>query len=265
MPTGERKVLVDAFRKAPHVTRVEYAQDMVDFAARNLQPMEAELLALDFKRTPAYDRYFAKRTSQERVFVYMDNTSLKPIQETRAAILKACRGHCQLLGDLENHAAFSSKVISTLLESFFLSLVLVAIILVSLGWASGVGQPVKLVFSSMWGPVVLLGSVPLLLGGVNFVTCVFAAMLVGLAGDNAIQFLFAAQNNSLESGMDERMDGSLQLTVIFVCSSLVFLGSTFQQPKILGILFALGYLVLFVGDCWVLRGLQGPQSRKETP
>ena len=91
----------------------------------------------------------------------------------------------------------------------------------------------------------------------NFVTCVFAAVLVGLAGDSGIQFLFASRHGSIDEGMRCKGVGSVQMAFLAATASLAYLKSDFAQPRILGLLFASGFLCMLIGDLWLLRGFLG--------
>jgi hypothetical protein len=90
---------------------------------------------------------------------------------------------------------------------------------------------------------------------VNFLTCIFASTLVGLTGDNAIQFLLSSGNESLLSGMSQRGKASIVCGSIMAVSSLVFLGSYFVPPRIFGALLSAGFLMSMVGDFWLLKAL----------
>jgi hypothetical protein len=140
---------------------------------------------------------------------------------------------------------------------------------------------------------------------VNLVTSIFVAVLVGLTGDNAIQFVFAARagrkrqqagasdlsgqgrsgpcselektaataptRQELVAGVEERSLPATQLLALLSLASLTFLGMSLLSLRVLGALFSAGFAMTLVGDLWFLRGLlgvlRGPenQSRKASP
>ena len=94
---------------------------------------------------------------------------------------------------------------------------------------------------------------------VNFLTCIFASVLVGLTGDNAIQFLFGSKRSALEVGVLKRGSASILTSVLMAGASFVFLGSYFDPPKKFGVLLAGGLLASLLGDLWILKGLKQKQ------
>ena len=93
----------------------------------------------------------------------------------------------------------------------------------------------------------------------NFLTCVFASVLVGLAGDNALQYLCAEDVGGrrllLAEGAARRGGASIQVAVVMSLCALVFLGSAFVASRRLGLLLGLGLMASLVGDLWILRSL----------
>ena len=112
-----------------------------------------------------------------------------------------------------------------------------------------------MIISSFWGPAVLLCMIYLLDISINFVTCIIASTLVGLTGDNAIQFLFASNSDNLSDGILERGASSFYCSITMALCSLVFLGSYFDAPKTLGLMLAAGFILSYLGDVWLLKGL----------
>ena len=88
---------------------------------------------------------------------------------------------------------------------------------------------------------------------VSLMTSLFAATIVGLTGDNAIQFLFATKNGDLQQGAKERGEASVLLSLLLAFGSLVFLAETVKPMQILGVLFFTGFLMNLAGDLWLLK------------
>ena len=166
-------------------------------------------------------------------------------------------GHnpCALVGDLVANATFSAAVIPTLLESLWLSLILVAALLVALCVSLGArAQTFAIVASALWGPLVLIGLFAVFGVWMNFVTCTFAAVLVGLAGDNAIQFLYSAKKTRepLLNAVHKRGVAAQEISVLMLAMASVFFLSDFYASQRLGFFFVLGFAMNLVGDVWLL-------------
>lgn len=246
-----------ALKRIPNVRHLESSWFVINDVVAGIdqldlrQMVQRELSAYDW-----LDRYRDRSGNLERVLLYVKEIDTQSIDQTYQQINKVCQQYqCVLVGELANHARFATQTIATLMESFALSLGLIIIILSLLAWAFKTSNAIAMLFSAVWGPVVLLGMIPLLTGGVNFVSCVFAAVLVGLAGDNCIQFIFSARGQSLQHGINDRGMSALIMTVMMTLASTAYFLSDFQQPRVLGALFCAGYVLLFVGDVWILRGL----------
>jgi uncharacterized protein len=188
--------------------------------------------------------------------LYLKNSSLETIQNLKNLSDKHCgQGQCALVGEMTSFSEFSDKVITTLLDSLTLSAFLVSIVLAFLCFAKSEKNVWPILLSSFWGICIMLILVSALQTRVNFVTCVFLCVLIGLAGDNAIQYLLAPNSRNLEDGIKARSLGSVQITLLASLTALVFLFSAFHPPKILGLLFSVGLIAVLVGDLWILRSL----------
>jgi predicted RND superfamily exporter protein len=209
----------------------------------------------ELESSSSFRRYIGTTENYRRAIFYLPDLSLDAVISFKEAVESICQGRCFTSGDVVAMSQFSVEVIKTLIDSFIVSLVIVAIIIFILATALNSGNQFRLIISSMWGPVVLIGSVPLLMGGINFVTCVFAAVLVGLAGDSAIQFIFATRNGNIAHSVDSNQSAAISVCLTLAICSLSYLTSSFLQPRDLGLLFFGGYIVLLVGDVWLLKNL----------
>ena len=252
---AEHHRLLTEISKIPGVVRLEDPYAILDFADKSVSGSNKSLLRRELAVSDLYRRHFSSSEPLVRASIFTAESDLTSLQPIRKRVAELCRpDRCFLTGDLATYAAFSDDVITTLIGSFLISLVIVAAILFGLARALKVRNIMAVLISAIWGPCVLLGLTPLIFQGVNFVTCLFASVLVGLAGDSAVQFLFASRRGGLAQGVSNKSLGSVQMTLVAFCASLVYLGSDFAQPRILGVLFASGYICLLIGDLWILRG-----------
>lgn len=259
----EKKLQIITFaEKEKSVQKIEHHRQAYDFITSKVtDTLAKDMVKMEFEHSKFAERYLSD-SKDERAILYLKTTNTQKLNELRSAIENLCPQHeCWVGGEIIAFADFSRSLIHTLFDSFFLSLVLVGIIISYLAWASRKHSYFSLIIASFWGPAVILCLIYAFDLSINFVTCIIASTLVGLTGDNAIQFIFAAKDESLEKGIEERGPSSLYCALTMGLCSLVFLGSYFEAPKILGVLLAAGFFFSLIGDVWILNGLT--PSKKE--
>ncbi|HUP56823.1 MAG TPA: hypothetical protein VM598_05175 [Bdellovibrionota bacterium] len=258
---GEKGVreLLARVAQDPNVRKVDDSASVEDFLTRDHSEGDTRMVKWAFHRTDAYRKYVSER-GQIRAAVYLKDSKLSEVGRTIAAIDEVCRGRCHASGESAVLHEFSLRVSRTLVESFIVSVLLVSLILCLLARALGQWPSAwKLVYSSIWSPVVMIGAIAVFQVQVNLITSIFAAVIVGLTGDNAIQYLFASRDRELSEGIHERAGATVQLLLLLSLSSLIFLGASMVPIRTLGILFATGFFVTLAGDLWLLKGLlKGP-------
>ena len=142
-----------------------------------------------------------------------------------------------------------------MIQSFAVSILLVILILGILLWSVGKIKhfwPVTL--SSLMGPLVILFFMALFQIQVTIVTSIFLAIMVGLTGDNAIQFMMTEDEN-IKEAIDSRARASVIVSLVMILCSTLFLFQTLKPMKILGLLFIFGFIINLVGDLFGLKGL----------
>ena len=87
------------------------------------------------------------------------------------------------------------------------------------------------------------------------------SVLVGLTGDNFIQYLFAREGKDLAQGVGRRGVASVQVALLMGLVCLTFLVSSFAPSRTLGLLLALGLVASLVGDLWILCALTARRLR----
>jgi predicted RND superfamily exporter protein len=213
-----------------------------------------KLVKREFALSPIYREFFSKNDLM-RGIVFVKSTQVSDLSPLKQKIEMLCRDiGCFASGDLISYVAFSDNLVDTFTDSLGLSEVLVGLILLFLGRNLRIRNLAAVVLSIVWGPCVSLLLFPLFGITLNFCTSTFATIMVGLAGDNAIHYIYASRSGKLEDGLDECGAGSLRISAIMTISILILMFSSFWQPRILGAVFAAGFALLFIGDLWVLRG-----------
>jgi uncharacterized protein len=173
-----------------------------------------------------------------------------------------CEGRCHLTGEMVAYGDFAAAVPRTLIESMGVSLILVSAVVAYLALALGQFRltPVILL-TAFWGTFLTLDLVAVLGIPLDFLKCVVASVLVGLTGDNAIQYLFASRGKGFGAGIERRGGASVQTAFFMAGTALFYLGSRFSPPKTFGLILAFGLVASLVGDLWLLNALRPRDPR----
>jgi predicted RND superfamily exporter protein len=196
---------------------------------------------------------------QARASLYLKDVSLDALSSTLDAVEEVCvEPACHPVGELVSYAEFSGKVRKALLISFSACLVLVGGLLLGVLRVVGQRRPLLVLGAAFWGPAFMLVVLWLAQIPVTFLTCVFASVLLGLTGDNAIQYAFAGPRSRIVEGVGIRGGASIQVALVMGMACLTFLGSDFVPSRRLGILLALGFAASLIGDIWILKAVTTP-------
>jgi predicted RND superfamily exporter protein len=254
----------------PNVARVLGPFDLADWIVAGIEPVAAQMIKNEYSVLPSQQRFVTLK-NERRALIFLRSVDYQDLQATVRDLRALCApARCTPVGESVVFSEYSDQVSTTLIYSFVLSLGLVFLIIGVLMWLYDLPNKTALLFSSAWAPVMMLGVMGLLQIPINLVTCLFPTILVGLAGDNAIQYLFSAREQKkpigerdyrLVKGIDSRAGASVQMSILFCLASTVLLLLTFQQFKIVGLLFISGFAFMLIGDLWILKGLLPLRSK----
>lgn len=246
--------IIQEIKKDPQVFDVIGYDRMFDYLTHDIADKDIQsLIQSQFDTTKSAENL--KRSSQERALVYLKSTETKELSRIRNLASHLCpENQCQLVGEYVGFADFSQSLIKTLFESLLVSLVLVGLVIFYLIRKFKVQQGLALFASILWGPLFVISLIQVCGYTINFVTCMVASILIGLSGDNAVQYLFSGQGLS-DEGINARSEASFICAILMAGLSMVFLLSYFQPPRSLGFLLAIGFIGNLVGDLWILKGL----------
>ena len=244
----------------PLVVKIERFKDLEDYVSRPVtDPLLKALISREI-RSASYASSFLAASGEEQAFLYLETTTTQKVNLLRDRVSKLCpASECFITGEFIAYADFSKHLLQTLFDSLAVSLFLVAIVLGYLTYALGEMKHFgKLIITSFWGPAVLLTCISAFGISINFITCIVASVLVGLTGDNAIQFLLAKKEGSLKTGIERRGHSAIQCSIIMAACTLSFAISYFEPARTLGYLLSSGFIFALLGDFWILQGfLQG--------
>ena len=259
--SGKRIEKMDAaleeIRRHPNTVAIDNPNDVLEYFSKGLDPPTQAMVRSDFSMTRGFEGAFS-RAGDARATLYLRSTDIADLRETQAAVQAACKARdCFVTGESIVFLEVSEGLARTLVASFGISLLIVGATLFSLGSNLPLRTRLSLIYSSLWGPLVSVGLMAVLGVPVGMITCMFPAVLVGLTGDNAVQFVCAAyeRKNSLEGGMNDFAGASVLLTIALIMISACLFAMTLLPMKMLGFLFIAGFILGLVGDLWLLRGL----------
>lgn len=250
-PERQLQVL-EELKGAEEVRGLDSSSGVRGFLTNGFEKVRQDLIEREFVSTVANKRYTSD-SGVNRAMLLLRSSSLDDLHSISKKIKIACGDECSAVGQNEVFREYSSKVATTLLESFLVSIVIVLCTLFILAWYLGVGNYLSLAISILWGPLMMIIFLGLFRVPINLISSMFLAVIVGMTGDNAIQYLYGDKNLLL--GAEKRGRASFLLSILLCLGSLMFLFQTLTPMKWLGVLFFLGFFVMLFGDLWVLKGL----------
>lgn|GEM_PF-3912078 len=236
------------------IARIESPQDLLNDWTHSFPELKKELVSRDLTSSTLWERYYSSSGSL-RIPVYLYHQDLHSLQGIRNQVNNICKRVCRLAGQRVVYLEYGEKISRTMIESFAVSIILVLMILF---WLLKIKNKLKyffpLVISSLMGPLAILSLLSIFQIPVTIVTSIFLAVMVGLAGDNAIQFLFGS-DGELSSGVEGKARSSIIVTFLMIAGSAMFLFQSLIPMKIIGGLFIFGFLINLIGDLWGLKSL----------
>ncbi len=254
--------ILERIKTDSNIRQILSVKNIKDFLTDAINPTQKNMVLTEAKSAGAFDS-FLSATGQERVSIYVKDTSTEPMINLLKRIEQQCADLCFATSESAAHAEFSAKIPSAFIDSFAASILSVSLILIVLVFfLTKAPRPYfSILASSLWGPFVIMTLFWVFQTKINFMACLFTNVLIGLTGDNAIQFLFSSRKRNINTGLSRRGGGSLLISFIICMSCFVFLGSYFNSPKIYGMFLAVGILAATFGDVWILKALNENDSK----
>lgn len=251
----ENRALIKNAKNFKAIEIIEDSYSQTDYMTEGLASPEKKAV-LDLMESTSYNRRLKSDDGAHRAQLFLNTMEMDEIEALIQDVDSLCAGEkCYIVGSLISYNEFSVKILSTLFSSLGLSVILVVLLLISLRQNLPWSQLFALVVSSIWGPLILLTLFIVFKIPMTFVSCICASLLEGLAGDNAIQFIFSNKKGNLDQSVDSLSEGSLIVTVGMILLISVFLLSTIASMAVLGIYILVGLVFAFIGDVWILKGL----------
>lgn len=250
----ETKKILDKVKHSDQIYKIEDPQDLARQWTEGLPPLKKDLIRRELMMSPLWDRYYSG-AGHLRIPLYLYEQDLHSLRNLRDEVNIACEGKCRLAGQRIVYLEYGEKISKTMIESFAVSIFLVVGILY---WLLRVENKhrhfIPVVQSALMGPLVILALIGIFQVPVTLVTSIFLAIMVGLAGDNAIQFMLA-DSDDLEKGIESRASATIAITFVMMAGSALFLFQSLLPMQILGGLFVSGFFINVIGDFWGLKKL----------
>lgn len=250
-PPQQMDQILKQILQHPEVVHIDHLGAFQDYIAKDLSGLRKDLALREM--TSVMLKKFKGPEGYLRTSIATETMNVPRLTQLADDLRLICGDWCFPAGRTVLYLESSARISRGLIESLIVSLFSVAVILITLTWLKGSPHYLSLILSSVWAPVFMIGFLALTGWPVSSVTSVFFALIVGWTGDNAIQYLFA--DDDIIKGTQERASATLIQTLIFCGSSLFLMFQVLIPMKILGMLFVLGFLVTYVGDVWILKGL----------
>ncbi len=252
---SENRRIIEQARKNPFVTIIEDSYTANEYIMANLEPNDRRTVQSMIDESLAGKRLKSSR-NVHRAQLFLNTMEMDNIKLLINQFKDICQNQkCTLVGSLISYNEFSIKILNTLFSSLGLSVFLVVLLLLSIKQGTTWSEMSALIASSLWGPLILLTLFIVFRIPLTFVSCICASLLEGLAGDNAIQFIFSSRKGGLSHSVDALSEGSLIMTIGMILLISTFMFSVIASIAILGIYILLGVILAFFGDVWILKGL----------
>jgi hypothetical protein len=237
-----------------NIFKIEDPDEVSSDWARGFSPLKQDLIKRELSMGSLWEKYYS-HVNTLRIPLYLKQQDLQSLKQLRIYVESLCHGTCRLAGQRVVYLEYGEKISKTMIESFVLSIFLVIMILSYILWKlEKLKYLYAVVISSFMGPLVTLTLMAIFQIQVTVITSIFLAIMVGLAGDNAIQYIITPTHN-LEEGIKDRARASILVTLVMILISGLFLLQTLRPVKILGLLFILGFSINLIGDLFGLKGL----------
>jgi uncharacterized protein len=253
-PSFEKGKFDNYILKQKNISKVIDYQTYANEVTSSLDSYNGEDILKRMKASELYKKlHFKNRAIQ---IIFLKEATLNSNKDVVSEIDQFCQENgCQLFGRQVEYIRYSQNILDTLYKSFALSFSLVALALILISYFKLRRLNLWLIFSALWGPVIMILVFALFKIPLNLLSCIFFAVFIGIAGDNSIQYLFHQQGPHAK-GLEELGKSSLIITFFTALGSLAITQSDFKFTAILGGVFALGFLINIYGDLYILKGSQ---------
>lgn len=244
----EKEEILIQVNNIENIKQIESKEETEKFITNSGKEKYTKAILNDFNTSNLSERY-QSHLLNERVIIYIKDSNYNVLIETKKKIESICMEKCQLIGEIIAYSEFMEQIPLGFIKSLGSSLLMVALVLLILSFIKKIKYPFFFVLSNLWGPSALIFLMWIFDLKINFLSCIFITMMVGLTGDNGIQFLWAHRPNSNKtSGIEYHQKCAIQMGILLSLSCLIFTLSYFNPPREFGPIMAIAFLLSLFGD-----------------
>jgi predicted RND superfamily exporter protein len=164
----------------------------------------------------------------------------------------------QLTNDYWVYNEFAANVIQTLKDSTWLALFLVGALISVMAVVMRQWRAIpRLLLCAVWGPVSMLALCRWLEIPVTVNLAPFAAVLMGLSGDNAIQFLYFSRKEAGFLAASQNWGrASVEVSVFMFVLAAIPMFSAFAPATTLALFLMGGVLLALIGELYIFKSLE---------
>lgn len=244
--------IVNNISKVKNIKQIENQKTLNKFLTTGVPNKFHSVVKNDFKGSSLHKRYESEYYKRRHI-LYFKKSHYEIMIKTKERIESICKMKCKLIGEIISYTEFTDKIPLGFIKSLGISLLTVAFFIFFLSYKFKFPNPLLFSMASLWGPSILLLLLYLTGIRINFLSCVFVTMMVGLTGDNAIQFIYAQKKE--QDGIQYHQKCALQMGILLCISCLFFLLSYFAPPREFGVVMAIGFLFSLFGDICIAKTL----------
>jgi uncharacterized protein len=248
--------IIQKIKNIPMVIAVENPLDVTKYYL-DKAPANLHNLIKDELKDSYYFKKFLSQNSRGQLVLYVSESEIVSIRKLQSEVNKICNGHCELANGLVSYTEFGDRVPRTLYESMISGLLLIAFVLFILSRLTKTKGIISILLSSFWGPCFVITILWLTNVNINYTTCIFASICLGLAGDNAIQYMFSSRKGSLAQKVEQLSQPTIIMSFLLMAIPLTMVLSYFVNMIDLGILFCFGMMANLFGDLYLLKAYLG--------
>lgn len=237
---------------------LEY-QSYIQEITKKLSLDAANLVTRQMKNGELYNQLHYK--NNPIMVIYLKDSSIESMRNIVLKLDTYCKQMgCEVFGRQAEYTRYNKNILLTLYRSFGFSLGLIAAFIFILSFIKLKKVNFLILYSALWGPILMILLFYLFNIPLNFTSCIFFSVFIGLAGDNAIQFLMLADNLS-EIKINKLAQSSIMISIFSILGSLALVISGFEFTATLGSVFSLGFTVNLIGDLYLLKSGLKKQER----
>lgn len=248
---------IEKIKTMPKVRGIESPYAVADYLQQGLPQHRGTLAKNLYELSPFSRRLVGPNESQVRAIIFLEDTDIVHVNALRDEMQQFCNEKCHIAGTLVSYGEFGDRVLKSFLSSMGLSIALVLLILFFLNTALTQKSALAMLVSSIWGPMMLLSAFVIFKWPISYTTSLFVSLLVGMAGDNAIHYIFANSRHHSAHAYKGLGGASILMTLCMIIVSSTLFVSIFAPMKTLGLLLIVGFILTLLGDFWIFQALEG--------